>query len=79
MGTRRTPKLTEAAICALYRSGASRADICLRAGIYDRELVRLLHRHGVPPRDQCQIKALSTVRRLGTLALNPPRKRCLCA
>jgi hypothetical protein len=79
MGSRRTPRLSESAICRAYEAGQSRADICMRAAIYDRELLAILRRNGVPPRTHCEIKAISNRKRLGTLALNPLRKRCLCA
>lgn len=77
MGTRREPKLSDSAICALYRGGMSRYDICLRAGIYDRELLATLAANGEPMRTPAEARNLATRQRLGTLRLNPPLKlRC---
>jgi hypothetical protein len=75
VGSRRVSRLSDSAVCTLYRSGASRTDICLRAGIYDGQLLAILKRNGVPRREMCEIKAIATKRRLGTLKLNPLRKR----
>ena len=60
MGTLRRPRLSESAICAMYRAGQTRAHICLAAGIYDGELIVLLNRNGVPLRSDAEAREIST-------------------
>jgi hypothetical protein len=78
MGTKRVPKLSESTICALYRSGLSRYDVCLRAGIYDRELLAILAANGEPMRTRGEALNLAARHRLGTLTINPPRRPGQC-
>lgn len=59
MGTFREPKLSESAMCSLYTGGLARYDICLRAGILDRELVAILKRNGVPLRGDREFRRLA--------------------
>lgn len=63
MGSLGVPRMSESAICAAYRAGATRTDICLQARIYGRELLDVLKRNGVPLRTDAECKALSAARR----------------
>lgn len=74
MGTRRRQKISDAAICALYRGGASRYEVCIRAGLYDRELLAVLRINGVPLRSDAEARALAAAsrrRHLATLTIPP--------
>jgi hypothetical protein len=60
MGSLRTkPKLSESTICAHYKGGMSRFDICLRADIYDAELVATLRANGVPLRTDTEWRRIA--------------------
>jgi hypothetical protein len=63
MGSLRSPRLSESAICASYIAGESRFTLCLRARLYDRELVEVLKRNGVPLRSDAEWRAISEARR----------------
>jgi hypothetical protein len=59
MGSLRRPKLSDSAICLLYGAGMSRYDICLRAGLVERELTETLKRNGVALRSDAEWRALA--------------------
>lgn len=52
-------KLSDSQIAVLYGQGWSRYDICLRAGILDRELVATLKRNGVALRSDAEWRAVA--------------------
>jgi len=67
-------KISESAICSLYRAGAPRGEICIRAGLYDRELLAVLRANGVALRSDAEARALASAsrrRHFGTLTLKP--------
>lgn len=72
MPSRRTPKLSASAICALYRAGVSQTEVCLRAGIYAAELHAVLRANGVALRSDAETRALASAsrrRHMNTLTL----------
>lgn len=60
MGSRRTPRLSDSAVCRLYAGGEARFTLGMRAGLTDYELVALLRRNGIPLRDDAEARELAT-------------------
>jgi hypothetical protein len=63
VGSFRIPQLSDLAICKLYADGFSRTEIGWRAKLYDREILAILERNGVPLRSHADARALSAARR----------------
>jgi hypothetical protein len=59
MGSRRTPLLSDSAVCRLYRDGESRFVLCMRAGLTNYELTACLRRNGIPLRDDAEARELA--------------------
>ena len=57
------PKLSDSQIAVLYERGVSRYDICLKAGILDRELLATLKRNAVPLRSDAEWRAIAEANR----------------
>jgi len=55
----RRSKLSEAAICLLYRNGEPRDGIVLRAGISDFHVVEILRRNGEPLRNDAEWRQIA--------------------
>jgi hypothetical protein len=63
MGSFRIPALSDLAVCKLYAEGFSRTEIGWRARLYDREILAILERNGIPLRSHADARALSAARR----------------
>jgi len=64
MGSFRIPRLSEMEICKLYSEGFSRTELGWRSRQYDREIIEILQRNGVPLRTSADSQALARARRL---------------
>jgi hypothetical protein len=64
VGSFRTARLSEMEVCRLYVEGFSRTEIGWRSRQYDREIIEILQRNGVPLRTSTDSQALARARRL---------------
>lgn len=59
MGSLRHARLSDSQICQLYRNGASRDEVGMRAGLVDREVCDILRQNGVPLRNDAEAAAIA--------------------
>jgi hypothetical protein len=52
-------RLSDSAICAEYRNGASRDLLSMRSGLHDGLVVEVLRRNGIPLRDDAEAAAIA--------------------
>lgn len=55
----RRSRLSESAICTLYRQGAPRDEIMLKAALPDYFVVEILRRNGVPLRNDAEWRRIA--------------------